>query len=59
MGGKEPLRRLEKSGWTLDRVNESHHVMAKGSARVIVPVHANRDLSTGLLNKLLKEAGLK
>jgi predicted RNA binding protein YcfA (HicA-like mRNA interferase family) len=59
MSGKELLRRLEQAGWTLERVNGSHHIMAKGSARITVPVHANRDLSTGLLNKLLKEAGLK
>jgi predicted RNA binding protein YcfA (HicA-like mRNA interferase family) len=59
MSGKDLLRRLEQAGWTLERVNGSHHIMAKGSDRITVPVHANRDLSTGLLNKLLKEAGLK
>lgn len=59
MSGKELVRRLEKAGWKLDRVNGSHHVMAKDNVTVSIPVHANRDLGSGLLNKLLKEAGLK
>ena len=59
MSGKELLRRLEKEGWTLERVNASHHVMVRGGETISVPVHANRDLSKGLLNKPLKGAGLK
>jgi predicted RNA binding protein YcfA (HicA-like mRNA interferase family) len=33
--------------------------MVKDNVTVSVPVHANKDLGTALLNKLLKEAGLK
>ncbi len=59
MSGKQLVKLLEKDGWTLDRISSSHHVLKKGSLTVSVPVHANRDLPTGTLNKLLKEAGLK
>jgi predicted RNA binding protein YcfA (HicA-like mRNA interferase family) len=59
MSGRDLVRRLEKDGWKLDRISGSHHVMVKDNVTVSVPVHANKDLGTGLLNKLLKEAGLK
>ena len=59
MSGKDLLKKMEKAGWTLDRVNGSHHMMVKRNQTLTVPVHANKDLGVGLLNKLLKEAGLK
>lgn len=33
--------------------------MVRNGETISVPVHVNRDLSNGLLNKLLLEAGLK
>lgn len=59
MTGKELLALLKKNGWALDRINGSHHIVIKGIKTLSVPVHGNRDVPTGLLNKLLKEAGLK
>ncbi len=59
MTGKELLVLLKKNGWALDRINGSHHIVIKGIKTLSVPVHGNRDVPTGLLNKLLKEAGLK
>jgi predicted RNA binding protein YcfA (HicA-like mRNA interferase family) len=50
---------LKKDGWTLERVNGSHHIMAKGNKTMTVPVHANKSLGKGIESKLLKQAGLK
>ncbi len=45
VSGKEFCKILERNGWTLARINGSHH---------IYPVHKNDDLKIGLLKKLLK-----
>ena len=59
MTGKELLKLLERDGWTLDRINGSHHIMIKGSKTLSVPVHGNKELGKGLLSKLMKVGGLK
>jgi predicted RNA binding protein YcfA (HicA-like mRNA interferase family) len=59
MSGKDLVKKLERAGWSLDRISSSHHIMKKGDATISVPVHANRDLPTGTLSKLLKETGLQ
>ncbi|GHU28818.1 hypothetical protein FACS1894172_18890 [Spirochaetia bacterium] len=59
MSGRDLIKKLMKDGWTLDRVNGSHHIMRKNSVSVSVPVHGNKDLKLGILNQLLKEAGYK
>jgi len=59
LSGKQLVKRLLEEGWTLDRVSGSHHIMVKGDKTLSVPVHDNKPLPPGLLNKLLKQAGLK
>jgi len=59
MTGRELVRLLEKDGWVLDRIKGSHHIMIKDNKTLLVPVHSSKDLGKGLLNKLLKEGGLK
>jgi len=59
MTGRELVRLLEKDGWVLDRIKGSHHIMIKDNKTLSVPVHSSKDLGKGLLNKLLKEGGLK
>jgi predicted RNA binding protein YcfA (HicA-like mRNA interferase family) len=59
MSGKELVALLIKTGWTLEHVRGSHHILKKEGKRLSVPVHGNKDVGKGLLNKLLKEAGLK
>ncbi len=59
MTGKELLKLLERDGWSLDRISGSHHIMIKGSKTLSVPVHGNKALGKGLLNKLMKVGGLK
>ncbi len=58
--GPELCRVLERHGWSLLRVQGSHHIYGKeGSVvRLSVPVHGGRDLKAGLLRHLLNMAGL-
>ena len=59
MTGKEFVKLLKKEGWELDRINGSHHIMITGKLTLSVPVHGNKDLPSGLLNRLMKDGGLK
>jgi predicted RNA binding protein YcfA (HicA-like mRNA interferase family) len=60
VSGRELARVLEQHGWTLLRVQGSHHIYGKAGStvRLSVPIHGNRPLKTGLLRHLLKMAGL-
>jgi len=60
ISGKELARLVEKSGWTLARVNGSHHIYCKpgNTVRLSIPVHGNQPLKIGLLKHLLKQAGI-
>lgn len=60
ISGKEFAKVLERNGWTLLRVQGSHHIYGKSGSdvRLSVPIHANRSLKTGLLKHLLKMARL-
>jgi len=60
VSGKEFARMLESHGWSLQRVNGSHHVYAKPGAaiRISVPIHRNESLKAGLQRHLMKLAGL-
>jgi predicted RNA binding protein YcfA (HicA-like mRNA interferase family) len=60
VSGKELARIVEKYGWTLLRVQGSHHIYGKpgNPARLSIPCHGNTPLKRGLLLQLLKVAGL-
>ena len=60
LSGKELIRILERHGWVPLRIQGSHHIYGKPSSvvRLSVPVHSNRPLKIGLLQHLLKAAGL-
>lgn len=58
MRDKDLLKLLKKNGWTVVRINGSHHVLQKDGKTIVVPIHG-KDVPTGLLNTILKEAGLK
>ncbi|WP_281492774.1 type II toxin-antitoxin system HicA family toxin [Leptospira bourretii] len=53
------MRILKKDGWELDRISGSHHILKKKDKTLSVPVHSNRDIPTGTMNAILKQAGLK
>ena len=52
---------LVDAGWRLKRIKGSHyHYKRPGEPLVItVPVHGKQALKPGLLNKILKDAGLR
>lgn len=58
--GKKLCKILEEDGWRLIRIKGSHHVYTKEGeeARIVVPVHGNKEIKTGLLKAILKTAGL-
>ncbi|MDE2106400.1 MAG: type II toxin-antitoxin system HicA family toxin [Patescibacteria group bacterium] len=59
VSGKRMCKVLEDKGWTLDRINGSHHVYeSPAGVHVSVPVHANRDLRPGTQRGIMRTAGL-
>lgn len=60
MNSAELIRQLEKAGWILRSVKGSHHVYVhpQRGGHLSVP-HPKKDLGTGLVHKLMKQAGLK
>jgi predicted RNA binding protein YcfA (HicA-like mRNA interferase family) len=58
VSGRELARVVERRGWTLLRVNGSHHIYGKTGSivRLSIPIHGNQALKTGLLRHLLKMA---
>lgn len=58
--GRELAKALEKKGWSLLRIQGSHHIYGKKgtNVRLSVPIHGNKPLKVGLLSHLLKSASL-
>lgn len=59
MNGKQVIKTLQAAGWTLARINGSHHMLKKGNLTVPVPVHGTQDLKIGLLKKIEQQTGVK
>jgi predicted RNA binding protein YcfA (HicA-like mRNA interferase family) len=60
LSGREFARVIERRGWTLLRINGSHHIYGMGGSvvRLSVPIHGNKPLRTGLLRHLARLADL-
>ena len=60
VSGKSLCKIVERYGWSLKRITGSHHIYVKEGMNVIlsIPVHGSRDLPTGTLRSILKDAGL-
>jgi predicted RNA binding protein YcfA (HicA-like mRNA interferase family) len=60
VSGRKFARILERHGWSLLRVQGSHHIYGRPGTvvRLSVPIHAEQPLKIGLLHHLLKAAGL-
>ena len=58
--GKELAKLVEAKGWSLLRVNGSHHIYSKPgvNVRLSIPIHGSRKLKLGLQLHLMKLAGL-
>jgi len=59
MKSQDLIAELQAAGWTLDRVNGSHHMFKhpKRPGVVVVP-HPKKDLGIGLVKTIRKQAGL-
>jgi predicted RNA binding protein YcfA (HicA-like mRNA interferase family) len=60
VSGKDLARSIQRKGWTLSRINGSHHifVMQGRRERIVIPIHGSRPLKIGLLKSLMKIADL-
>jgi predicted RNA binding protein YcfA (HicA-like mRNA interferase family) len=58
LSGREFARLVEQHGWTLLRIQGSHHIYGKAGStvRLSIPIHGNRSLKPGLLRHLAKLA---
>jgi predicted RNA binding protein YcfA (HicA-like mRNA interferase family) len=59
MNSRELIRMLEKDGWKEIRVTGSHHHFKHSVKLGLVTVpHPKKDLPTGTVKSILKQAGL-
>ncbi len=56
VSGKRMAKLAEEKGWSLARINGSHHVYIKEGRfeRVVIPIHGNQTLKIGLQRSLMK-----
>lgn len=56
VSGKRLAKLAEEKGWRLARINGSHHIftMEGRIERLVIPVHGNQTLKTGLQRALMK-----
>ena len=61
VSGKRMARLVEENGWRLARINGSHHIYVKEgrTERIVIPIHGNQDLKSGLQRSLMKLAGVR
>ena len=60
MRPKELMKLLSKDGWKIVRTEGSHHIHKHPSKPGTIPVALhNKEMSKGLVGKILKDAGLK
>ena len=53
--GKEMVRALVRHGFSVVRIQGSHHVLQKGDVHTVVPVHGNELLKLGTLRSILRD----
>jgi predicted RNA binding protein YcfA (HicA-like mRNA interferase family) len=60
VSGRDFARTVERRGWTLLRINGSHHIYGKtgSTVRLSIPIHGNQALKRGLLRHLAKLADI-
>ncbi len=58
--GAEVVRKLQRDGWGVARINGSHHIMDHPTkpGPVTVPVHAGAILPPGTTRGIIAQAGL-
>jgi predicted RNA binding protein YcfA (HicA-like mRNA interferase family) len=60
ISGRDFARMVERRGWTLLRINGSHHIYGKtgSTLRLSIPIHGHQALKRGLLRHLAKLADI-
>ncbi len=60
VSGRDFARMIERRGWTLLRINGSHHIYGKtgSTVRLSIPIHGTQALKRGLLRHLAKLADI-
>jgi predicted RNA binding protein YcfA (HicA-like mRNA interferase family) len=59
MKSADVIRLLKDDGWVLDRIRGSHHVFKHPrKAGIVVVPHPKKDLGTGLVKAIFKQAGI-
>ena len=60
MNSRDIIGRLEDEGWSLLRVNGSHHVFGHPTNPLLIVVkHPQKDCPIGTLKKIEKQSGVK
>jgi predicted RNA binding protein YcfA (HicA-like mRNA interferase family) len=61
VSGRELARIVQRRGWTLARIQGSHHIFTTPGRRerIVISIHGNQPLKQGLLRSLMKIAGLR
>ena len=61
VSGKALAKLAEQRGWKLARINGSHHIYTKvgRTERLVIPIHGNQSLKTGLQRSLMKVVPIK
>lgn len=56
VSGRRMAKLAEAKGWTLARINGSHHIytMPGRFERPVIPIHGNQNLKIGLQRSLMK-----
>ena len=55
---REPVKKLQRAGWTLVRRRGSHMMLTHPGYRWTLSVPDHREIGPGLLQKIVKQAGL-
>ena len=61
ISGRDFGRIVQRRGWELSRIHGSHHIftMPGHRERLVIPVHGNQPLKTGLVRAMMKIAELQ
>ena len=57
MNSREIIRRLKRAGFTLDRIQGSHHIYER-KGRIAVAPHSKKDLAIGTVRSIERQAGV-
>ncbi len=60
INSKDIVKQLRKAGWVLESVRGSHHKFKNPeTGNVVIVPHPEKDLPTGTVHAIFKQAGLK